>query len=288
MHPRNKHANGYDLSDLSEATPELTQFIINKPNNQSTIDFSDARAVLLLNKALLFRHYGIKFWDLPQQFLCPPIPGRADYIHALADLLAEDNDGIIPTGKKIKCLDIGTGANLIYPILGSAEYKWQFIGSDINPIAVKVADNIAKANKLPVKVKQQTDSNAIFKGIITKDSYFDITMCNPPFHASEQEAQQGTQRKWKNLGISKTAKQLNFGGHAPELWCKGGELSFITNMIKESAQFGKQVGWFTSLVSKKDNLPALTKCLKQHHVKRHKIIKMLQGNKQSRFIAWQF
>ncbi|MCF6439571.1 23S rRNA (adenine(1618)-N(6))-methyltransferase RlmF [Pseudoalteromonas luteoviolacea] len=288
MHPRNKHANGYDLAGLSAIVPELANYLVKKPNDQTTIDFSDAQAVLLLNKALLLKHYGITYWDLPPQFLCPPVPGRADYIHALADLLADENEGVIPTGKKIKCLDIGTGANLIYPILGHAEYKWQFVGSDINPIAVKVAENIAKANKLAVKIKHQADSNSMFQSIITKDSYFDITMCNPPFHASEQAAQQGTQRKWKNLGITKTAKQLNFGGHAPELWCDGGELAFITNMIKESTQFKEQVGWFTTLVSKKDNLPALTKCLKQQNVKNHKVVNMLQGNKQSRFIAWQF
>ncbi|MCG7548012.1 23S rRNA (adenine(1618)-N(6))-methyltransferase RlmF [Pseudoalteromonas sp. Of7M-16] len=288
MHPRNKHASGYDFPGLTKAVPELANYLVTKQYGEDTVDFSDPKAVILLNKALLFKHYGIAFWDLPDQFLCPPVPGRADYIHALADLLAEDHNDIVPTGKKIKCLDIGTGANLIYPILGHSEYKWQFVGSDINPIAVKVSQNIVKANKLPIKVKHQANSEAYFTGIIGKDDYFEFTMCNPPFHASEQEAKKGTDRKWKNLGVAKTSKHLNFGGHAPELWCKGGELAFIRGMMNESAQFKDQVGWFTSLISKKDNLPALTKCLTQIGVKQHKVINMVQGNKQSRFIAWRF
>ncbi|KZN38667.1 hypothetical protein N480_13510 [Pseudoalteromonas luteoviolacea S2607] len=290
MHPRNKHLSGYDFPLLITHVPELKKYIVEKENGESTLNFADKSAVLLLNKALLLAHYGIKFWDLPEQFLCPPVPGRADYIHALADLLADDNKGKIPTGKSVRCLDIGTGANLIYPILGQSLYKWRFVGSDINKVAVKIAQNISMANRLDIKIKHQKQANAIFSNIIDKTDYFDITMCNPPFHASAEEAQQGTQRKWKNLGLEKVKGKnaLNFGGHAPELWCEGGELGFIKNMIVESASFKEQVGWFTCLVSKKENINLLTKVLKQYKVKDFKTVKMLQGNKQSRFLAWQY
>ncbi|OCQ22108.1 23S rRNA (adenine(1618)-N(6))-methyltransferase [Pseudoalteromonas luteoviolacea] len=290
MHPRNKHLSGYDFPLLLTYVPELEKHLITKENGESTLNFADKTAVLLLNKALLFAFYDIKFWDLPEQFLCPPVPGRADYIHALADLLASDNGGEIPTGKSIRCLDIGTGANLIYPILGRALYKWRFVGSDINEIAVKIAQNISQANRLDIKIKHQKQANAIFSSIIGKSDYFDITMCNPPFHASEKEAQQGTQRKWKNLGIDKSEGKntLNFGGHAPELWCEGGELGFVKNMICESANFKEQVGWFTCLISKKDNIPLLTKALQQQKVANFKTVKMVQGNKQSRFLAWRY
>jgi 23S rRNA (adenine1618-N6)-methyltransferase len=40
-------------------------------------------------------------------YLCPPIPGRADYIHLHSRLLAESNNGIIPKGHGIQGLDIG-------------------------------------------------------------------------------------------------------------------------------------------------------------------------------------
>ncbi|KNC66874.1 23S rRNA (adenine(1618)-N(6))-methyltransferase RlmF [Pseudoalteromonas ardens] len=288
MHPRNKHQQGYDFARLCQVNPALTQHLRNNPHGDDTIDFSDRVAVVALNQALLASDYGIKLWQLPEPFLCPPVPGRADYIHALADLLADDNQGEIPTGKQIRCLDIGTGANLIYPLIGQAEYGWQFTGSDINPMAVSVAQTIAKANGLGIKIKQQKDQLAIFHGIINAKDTYHLTMCNPPFHESEQAAQAGTARKWRNLGKSQKTGQLNFGGHAPELWCPGGELAFIKSMIHESQDFAGQVGWFTSLVSKKDNLPALKKALQAVKASEVKVIDMHQGQKVSRFIAWCF
>ena len=59
----------------------------------------------MLNRALLKADYGIDFWDIPPNYLCPPIPGRVDYIHHLADLLARSNNNEIPRGPQIKALD---------------------------------------------------------------------------------------------------------------------------------------------------------------------------------------
>ncbi len=112
-------------------------------------------------------------------------------------------------------------------------------------------------------------------------------MCNPPFHASMDAAAKGTQRKWKNLGKGDSNK-LNFGGQNAELWCPGGELQFIANMIDESTAFADQCLWFTTLVSKKDNLKPLYKLLNKAKVAEVKTVDMAQGQKTSRFIAWSF
>src|SRR5690606_24715537 len=111
-----------------------------------SIDFFNPQAVKALNKALLFYYYDIVYWDIPENYLCPPIPGRADYIHYIADLLADNNKGIVPTGSEIKCLDIGVGANCIYPIIGVKEYGWSFIGADIDALAIKSAKKIIASN----------------------------------------------------------------------------------------------------------------------------------------------
>ncbi|STT49675.1 putative SAM-dependent methyltransferase [Klebsiella pneumoniae] len=71
------------------------------------------------------------------------MPGRADYIHHLADLLAGDS-GEVP--KDATILDIGTGANLIYPLIGAHEYGWRFTGSEINPQAFASAQAIINGN----------------------------------------------------------------------------------------------------------------------------------------------
>ena len=120
LHPRNLHRFGYNFELLTLNHPELGEFVFVNEHNIETIDFSNPDAVKALNNALLITNYDIQNWDIPADFLCPPIPGRADYIHYLADLLATTNNGVIPQGETVMGLDIGIGANCIYPI------SWKF------------------------------------------------------------------------------------------------------------------------------------------------------------------
>lgn len=284
MHPKNIHKTSYNFDVLIKVHPELASFcFVNKYDTQ-TIDFSNQQAVLHLNKALLKYHYQLTDWNIPEGYLCPPIPGRADYIHHLADLLSEKS-----TNNTIKGLDIGVGANCIYPILGHRIYNWDMVGADSSPIAVNAAKkNIIATSGLSnsITIRQQTDNAYIFKNIIQASEYFDFTMCNPPFHKSAEEAHKGTTRKLQNLKINSN-HTLNFGGQANELWCNGGEALFIKRMIKESVLFKNQVTWFTCLVAKKEHLPKIHKQLDKLNAT-YKTIAMNQGNKQSRFVAWKF
>jgi len=292
LHPLNKHRKRYDFELLTTAIPALASFV--KPNKfgDESIDFFDPKAVKMLNKALLKQYYNIDFWDIPENYLCPPIPGRADYIHHVATLLAETYQSDIPKGKHIKCLDIGTGANLVYPIIGTQEYDWSFAASDIDPIAIENAQQIISKNpvlKDAIELRHQENSNQIFKGILDASECISVTICNPPFHKSAKEAAAGTTRKLQNLKADKTVKpELNFGGQPNELWCKGGEKKFIKNMIKESKQFSKSCLWFTTLVSKEANLPAMYDALKLVNATTVKTIPMGQGTKVSRMVAWSF
>lgn len=294
LHIRNKHRYGYDFAKLIKAVPDFSPFVKRNQYGNLSIDFADPDAVRMLNKALLLTYYQLSYWDIPNDYLCPPIPGRADYMHYLADLLAEDNQHIMMTGKKIQVLDIGMGANMIYPIIGRAEYGWSFVGSDINPTAIKIASLITKANSLlkgSVQCRLQKNRSAIFDGIIQPKEFYMLTLCNPPFHASAQAALATTQKKLKNLGKLGDSKQktvLNFGGQHMELWCQGGESTFISNMIKESANYKTQCLWFTTLVSKKESLPVIRKHLKAVEAIETKIVPMAQGQKISRFVAWTY
>ena len=243
LHPRNAHQGHYHFEELQRAHPDLVGFI--KPNvyGKQSIDFADPKAVLALNTALLKVQYQIEWWSIPSGFLCPPIPGRADYIHHLADLLAESNQGKVPEGPQVCGLDIGVGANLIYPIVGRQSYAWSFIGSEVDQEALAAARLIQSKNDCladGLELRFQTSAQLFFKGIIEAEECFDFTICNPPFHASKADAEQATLRKLKNLK-GKTEKVLNFGGKSHELWYPGGELKFISNMIQESRHFGKQV-----------------------------------------------
>ncbi|ABV89456.1 23S rRNA (adenine(1618)-N(6))-methyltransferase RlmF [Shewanella pealeana] len=316
LHPRNAHNNGYDFAALVTAFPKLKAFVKPNPYGNLSIDFADPVAVKMLNAALLKFHYGVGHWDIPDGFLCPPIPGRADYIHHVADLLAvkKSSKKRIPKGPKVRVLDIGTGANVIYPLLGIQSYGWDFVGSDVDPLSIANAQQIFAgnsdiANKFSSRL--QADSKHVFHGVIEANERFDLTLCNPPFHASLAEASEGTARKLKNLAANRAKSSqvmspqvqpsgkvkpatdknhgvLNFGGQKAELWCEGGELQFLRTMIEESHDFASQCLWFTTLVSKKENLNPAKALLAKIKAEEVKEIEMHQGNKITRVLAWTF
>jgi 23S rRNA (adenine1618-N6)-methyltransferase len=263
------------------------------PAGEQSINFSDPVAVQALNAALLKHYYQINFWQLPPGYLCPPIPGRADYIHYAADLLAAANtvSGSVPKGKQISLLDIGCGANLIYPIIANRSYGWRCVGTDIDALALKAAQLIIEANPPltgQVSLRQQTNSNKVFQGIIKAGEQFQLTVCNPPFYGSAADAAAANQRKRSNLKLADSPQQRNFAGQQHELWCPGGELAFIQKMITESVDFASQVGWFTSLVSQQSHLKVLDAAARQAGAVEVKQLKMQQGQKSSHLLAWRF
>lgn len=284
MHPKNKHNSSYNFTNLSKTHPDLTSHVFMNSYGIKTIDFSDKEAVFHLNKAILKREYSVNDWHIPENYLCPPIPGRVDYIHHLHDLVSENN-----TNSSITGLDIGVGASCIYPILGSRLYNWDMVGCDIHENSVKAAILNIEATpdlKKKIQIRHQKNNANIFEGVINAGEHYQFSMCNPPFHASEEEAVKLANAKMRNLGYSEVHTS-NFGGQANELWCNGGEKLFIKRMVKQSVDFKDQIEWFTSLVSKSDNLPKIQKYLKKANAT-HRIINMSQGNKKSRIVAWTF
>lgn len=292
LHIRNKNRERYDLNALKIAEPQLENHI--KPNKfgDESVDFTNPEAVKLLNKALLNHYYGIKNWDFPTENLCPPIPGRADYLHYIADLLSQSNFGTLPQGDKITTLDIGVGANCIYPIIGVAEYDWNFIASDIDANSIESAKNIAETNeslKNKIDCRLQENPKEFFNGILGKDEKIDLSICNPPFHATPEEAQKGSRRKVQNLSGKKIkSPELNFAGISNELIYPGGEFAFIQNMILESKNFAENCYWFSTLVSKESNMKKIYRTLEDAAITNLKTIPLGTSNKSSRIIAWTF
>ena len=292
LHPRNIHRDGYDFQKLQEANPALQEYIIERDVDQLSIDFANPKAVVELNKALLMAHYNIQNWSIIKNSLCPPIPGRADYIHYAADLLAADNNGVIPTGNDVTVLDIGTGSSMIYPILGERIYGWKFLGTDIDITALQHARSLVKTNEgLSKKIVFQLQENRqhIFEGIVSKDDFFQLVVCNPPFFASRADNWQKTTKKFHNLHKDKEMLPVqNFGGHPNELWCEGGEKKFVRDMINESMRFKKQLSWITTLISNKDNLKPLIAVLEYNKASKVEVIQMAQGQKAIRILAWKW
>ena len=296
LHPRNKSLAGYDFAALTAIAPGLVKYVVTTAAGTPSIDFANPGAVKALNRALLAQLYGVRGWEIPAGYLCPPIPGRADYIHHVADLLATCNRKVIPTGPNVRVLDIGVGANCVYPLIGHAEYGWCFLGVDIDQAALDHVQTILgknPASTAAIELRHQPVWDNIFVGLLRSGESFDLSICNPPFHNSPDDVLAVSQRKWNNLGKAGAKKgaaqpRLNFGGGGTELWCNGGERAFVKNMIEQSAGIPKRVMWFTSLVSQADNLVHIEAALKKAKVVESRIIPMAQGQKQSRLVAWTF
>ena len=289
-HPRSRHREGYDFAALIACTPALKAFIRKSPAGTDTIDFGNPAAVKTLNQALLHHHYGIANWDIPPDYLCPPIPGRADYIHHAADLLAAGH--AIPTGPEVRVLDIGTGANAIYPLIGVAEYGWSFVATDIDADALRSARAILAGNPQIahlIDMRLQWSRHQCLADVIKPQETFHLTLCNPPFFRSMKEATESTQRKVSNLTGKRSAPAVRHcAGKEGELCCPGGELGFITRLIEESARRPTLSQWFTSLVSKSEHLPALQHTLRHEGARQVRVLDMAQGQKKSRALAWSF
>ena len=302
MHSRNRYAQPHDFPALTKVVPSLADHLITTPDGRISLNFASPQAVRLLNQALLLRDYGLKYWDIPEGNLCPGVPGRLDYIHALAELLEEgqartqvQGKGTKEQGRKgptrIIGLDVGTGASLIYPILGSKEYGWNFVASDVAERSLKVAAAIAKFNPgltKKVKLRHQPESSAVFRNVIRPGERFDFTMCNPPFFESAEAAGAAARLKWEKLGkTTGPSPTLNFGGQANELWTAGGEPAFLRQMIRESVDYASQVGWFTTLVSKKGYLKIAEIEFGQYGITDTRIIGIGQGGKLRRVLCWR-
>ena len=291
LHPRNRHARLHDFPRLAALRPELARWLREAPHGGLTIDFAEPQAVRALNQALLADAYDIRGWDLPAGYLCPPIPGRADYLHHAADLLAADREGRIPRGPEVRVLDVGVGAGAVYPLIGHREYGWSFVGTEVDDVALASARRILAANPgltEAIALRRQRSPAAVFEGVVDADERFDLTLCNPPFHASLGEAREAAQKKWRKLGRGGSGDTRNFGGQGAELWCPGGEAGFIRRMIGESIPLGGRVRWFTTLVSSSAALPGIHGALRQAGVLATRTAPMAQGQKRSRFVAWTF
>lgn len=297
FHKNNVHNEKYNFKLLAQSLPSLSKHIVINRYGDQSIDFSNNESVLELNKAILKFFYKVDNWSIPKGHLCPPIPGRVDYIHYINDILEEEQiEG------KITALDIGVGTGCIYPLVGVALFDWNFIATDISNIAIENSRKIINANESFVKkieCRLQKDSTLIFKGVIDREEKITITMCNPPFHKSLSEAKTVSNRKIRNLNRNKIKKghtlekekittSSNFGGKDSELWCPGGELQFIGQIINESIDYKKNIKWFTTLVSQKENLPKLRSLLSKQKPEQIKVIPMSHGQKKAHILAWKY
>lgn len=285
MHKNSYHNTKYNFDELVKKYDALKEHVFINDYQTQTIDFSNPLAVKALNTALLATHYDIKFWEFPDQNLCPPIPSRADYMHHLADLLRRNK-----LQSTVHILDIGTGATAVYPLLGHSIYKWHFVGTDVDKNSLQIAQNIIEKNNITaaIELRLQPDYQHILKGVIKSTDRFTASVCNPPFYKSQADALEATKTKLKGLGKGGDKVVRNFSGTPTELCYAGGEKAFLHNYLYESSQYKQQCFWFTSLVSNVNHVESMRASLKKLGATQFEVLDMIQGNKMSRIVAWSF
>jgi len=269
LHPRNIYKdNPPNFVLLAKKYGYFGEHVMPFEHGDNFFSFKKVDSLIALTRVLLEHDFGI-IWNMPNKFLCPPVTQRLNYILWVEDLLKDSE-----MDQKTCGLDIGTGASLIFPLLGYAQCSWDFVASDIVDESIVSARENIRRNKLEEHIRVRKSAGGIFKGVIMKGDDFGFTICNPPFFSKIEEGQKNPRRSTEGI------KQ--------ELICPGGEVAFVKQMIDESKAFGTQVGWFTTMLGKKKSIIPLQKHIQENFKGRCKMAETtFSQGKQSRWgLAW--
>mmetsp|Transcript_2504 Transcript_2504/g.7537 ORF Transcript_2504/g.7537 Transcript_2504/m.7537 type:complete len:429 (-) Transcript_2504:2387-3673(-) len=299
MHPGTGYAEQEpDFAALAARDADLAPFVRTRPDGSGVVDFANPAASKAVTAALLRHDYGVQ-WALPDGHLIPPVPGRANYIAWIADLLALS----CPPGQVVG-LDIGCGANLIYPLLGAAVHGWKFVAVDVTDVAMAGARANAALNPHLVHLIEVRDArvstgqeaspgggsaaspvvdimghaaafpDGIVRPAVLPDETFAFCMCNPPFFESMEQA-----------GLN---PRTAHAGTAAEMVCPGGEAAFVGAMVADSLQLGGRVHWHTAMLGRKSSLKALRATLYRHRATALRTTEFSQGRTSRWGLAWSF
>ncbi|KAI3320167.1 hypothetical protein HD806DRAFT_248942 [Xylariaceae sp. AK1471] len=250
------------------------------------LDFTDPAAVMQLTRTLLKEDFGLQI-NLPPDRLCPPVPNRHNYILWLKDLVDSTSSSYseqYEPKRRVTGLDIGTGASLIYPLLGCAQRPWHFTATDIDIESLASARTNARTNHLQSRIRI-VGRAALDPLIPLKEldiNNLDFVMVNPPFYTSNTEL--------LDLAAQKSRPPSSACTGAPvEMVCEGGEVGFVQRMINESLVLRERVQWYTAMLGKQSSLEVLIDILKKHKINNYAVTAFIQGSKTRRWaLGWSF
>ncbi|KAI0967253.1 hypothetical protein F4678DRAFT_256395 [Xylaria arbuscula] len=280
------------FTDLYSTEPDFRRLGLEYPEfgamlkDGAHLDFTDPAAVMQLTRTLLKEDFGLQI-RLPPDRLCPPVPNRHNYILWLKELMDSTSASYsqqYEPERKVTGLDIGTGASLIYPLLGCAERpNWHFIATDIDTESLASARENARLNNLEsrIRVVARAASDRLIPDLDTTKT-IDFVMTNPPFYASDTE--------FLELAAQKSQPPHSACTGAPvEMVCGGGEVGFVERIMNESLILRDRVKWYTAMLGKQSSLDILVETLKKHKISNFAVTAFIQGSKTRRWaLGWSF
>ncbi|WVO19840.1 uncharacterized protein IAS62_001130 [Cryptococcus decagattii] len=283
MHQNNPYLKQKpDFARLASRYPKFAPFVNISEDGYPSIDFQNPAALRELTKCLLKEDWNLDV-DLREDRLCPTIPNRLDYIYHMLDL-----EPHLPSSslRPLRILDVGTGATAIYPILlARLRPDSRIVATEIDEGSYHHAKATLEKNNIPSSsisiVKSPTPDPILFPLLQSKGKCeeWDFTICNPPFFASTQEMLQGVELKDRQAHAAPTASDN-------ELITRGGELAFITSMIRESIDIGQRCTWYTTLVGKYSSLQPLIETLRDLKIDNYFITNIKQSRTSRWILGW--
>ena len=185
MHPRNPYSAPIGIAELARQFPDVCDHVISRSANGHIVyDWNAPGATYAVTRALLKRDFALD-WQQPPQFLCPPVPGRLNYLLWVEDLVLQD----AAAATSVCVADIGTGASAIFPLIGARRFGWSFIALDSSADALEHARANVDRNCLQhlVSLRLVPHDGNIADALALHPS-ITHTMCNPPFFSSSSSS----------------------------------------------------------------------------------------------------
>ncbi|KAH6857001.1 hypothetical protein B0I37DRAFT_301108 [Chaetomium sp. MPI-CAGE-AT-0009] len=274
---RHLYVSEPDFKHLARRDPQFAAAL--QDNGQ--LDFSDPKATMQLTRTLLGIDFGLKL-DLPEDRLCPPVPNRHNYILWLKDLM--DTTSYEQPGRALCGLDVGTGASCIYPLLGTAQRRWDFVATDIDTKNLSYAKKNIQINGLGDRVRllERKPDDPLIPLDETGIQFIDFVMMNPPFYSSEDDM--------VSSAVKKARPPMSACTGAPvEMVCDGGEVAHVGRLLRESLVLRSRIQWYTSMLGKLTSLDTLVDQLREHGIDNYAVTEFVQGNKTRRWaLGWSF
>lgn len=276
MHPRNIYKQPPNFKQLAIDFPEFRKYSTQDISGKVTIDFKNVEALRVLTCTLLKKDFGLSV-EIPANKLIPTVPLRLNYILWIEDLL-----NLADRFHNIKGIDIGTGASCVYPLLGAKKNNWSMVATEIDDESIKYArENVIRNNLESLITVVKVSKDSLLSGV---EGDFDFCMCNPPFFSNVQELQPG----FKARKLDRPRPKNAFCASVDEVVAKGGEVDYISKLIKESHVLGARIKIYSTMIGHKSSLPPLKKQLRDVGVVSFKQTEFCQGHTTRWGLAWTF